>query len=121
MTKKQTTSAEAGRPAPDCDIAQALEAQSIAENRPDLRWPLASVSDKFLLDISLGNLDLPEEGFAALDKVEVTAQTSIDLTTLAELELVRRQMSHLTGQQVPMVAALSELTSAYLAQNTRRS
>lgn len=114
MTKKQAKSAH---PAPAYDTAQAAEAQRIAETQHDSRWPLAFVPSTFLVDISLGNLDLPVEGFKSLDALESAVQTSIGLSTLAELEQVRRHMSAQTGEPVPMELALSDLASAYLAHH----
>jgi len=118
MSKKQPKPAHTARPKPDFDIEQAQEAQRIAAaaHHLDTRWPLASVPSSFLVTAANCALDIPDECFEGLNAVETIAQTSLGLDDLAGLELVRRHMSGLEGELIPMSEALHRLISTYDAQ-----
>lgn len=115
MSKKQIKPAQPTSPAPTYNIAQAHEAKRIAAAvaHLDTRWPLAAVPSVFLVDVAVGDLDMPDECFEGLDAVETAAQTSLGLDALAALELVRRHMSGLERELIPMGEALHRLVNAY--------
>ncbi|GEM_PF-6594234 len=119
MTKKTAPTTRQARPAaPAHNVSQSLDVTTEAGHPIDSRWPLANLRAHITLDIAHGTLDLSRAANDMLDVLEKRAQECLTVDALAWLEMARRHVSSLRGEQVHMATVLGALAQNYLQANS---